>query len=459
MEQPKAPPQDAAPRRKNLPLVSFDDAVAPWRYKTAFGTPLRVPNLDKLCTGATAFKATYAQAPICGPSRASAMTTTWPHETGVLDNSLNIFERVGTERFWISRIKAAGYYTSSGGKIHHSPTLARPYHRALYSDARKAFSVDLRLPREIRKGSLSFGGHRDGRATRDGEHEDFYFDRQSADSAIDFLQSYEGEAPFFRELGLFSPHAPHITPARFKEMYDVEAFRRPADWAGYLAETEYIRRHIPENEAFRDEDHWRKSVRNYFSAYSHGDYHLGRVLGALARSAHARNTLIVVFADHGFHLGNRNLFRKTTLWEQSLNVPLIIFDPDNPTPREITDPVALISLGPTILDLLGIEMSPEEQALSLRPMLYGARAPERVVPSFYKRSITIRKGRHRIIRYADGSFQLFDVEEDPWQLRDLGAGDAAFGPMRAALEAWAGQNGYTFSEPGSDDGADEPEHG
>ena len=436
---------------KNILIVSFDDAVAPWPYRNCFGEPLQMPNLDALCEQATVFLSAYAQAPICGPSRASMMSSRLPHQLDILNNSTFLFDRVKPQACWIHDLKAGGYFCSSGGKIHHKPTLKRGHHRKLYSDDRKIFDGDMRLPRELRKRSRSFGGHRLGRGTVDGTDDAFFFDHQVADSAIEFLDSYQGDQPFYREVGFYSPHGPFITPARFKEAYDATNLRPPGDWAGYVADSPHVIRNIPENTDLRDLDYWQKSVRNYFSAYSHGDYHLGRVLAALRASRHADNTIVVVLSDHGFHLGNRNLFRKSTLWEQTLHVPLIIHDPSRKGAQVITDPVALVDVGPTLLDLAGLACPEMAAGRSLRPMMEeGSRDPDRIIPSFYGRILSIRKGDYRLIRYAGDDLQLFDLRSDYWQLRDLGRDHPAFAPMLRAMDDWAASVGYSYPEPEAD---------
>ena len=332
--------------RPNILLVSFDDAVAPWPYKTAFGEPLQTPNLDRLCAVSTAFHSAYAQAPICGPSRASMMTAKMPPELGILDNSTFVFDKVAPQMVWSYLLKQSGYFCSSGGKVHHRYKPLRPvHHHELYSDERKTFSDDMGLPRELRKRVKRYGGNRNGRATLDGSDDAFYYDAQSAEFAIRFLTDFTGDQPFYREVGFYSPHVPHLTPARFKEMYDVSNFKRPIDWTGYIHDNAYVSATLPEKEELRSEDWWRKSVRNYYSAYSHGDHHLGRVLDALAASPHAADTVVIVISDHGFHLGNRNLFRKSTMWEQSLRIPLIVYDPASPIGQVVEDPVALMTSG------------------------------------------------------------------------------------------------------------------
>jgi arylsulfatase A-like enzyme len=289
------------------------------------------------------------------------------------------------------------------------------------------------------------GGFRRGVGTPDGEYDDSFHDARSALSAIRFLEAYDSDRPFYREVGFFSPHVPHITPLRFKRLYQPGTLQKPADWTGYLTDNAYVTTAYPEYQKFRSDGFWQRSVRNYFSAYSHGDHHLGRVLDALAASRHAANTLVIVVSDHGFHLGNRNLFRKTTLWEQSLHVPLIIFDPADPVRRVVNDPVGLIDLGPTVLDYAGVAAPARKHGRSLRPYIHGMRDEDRVIPSFYTGNATIRRGRYRIIRYGDGSHQLFDCIEDYWQLRDLGPTHPAFAGMQAALAAAASDCGFDLS--------------
>jgi arylsulfatase A-like enzyme len=289
--------------------------------------------------------------------------------------------------------------------------------------------------------------------TPDGEYDDSFHDARSATSAVDFLQSYNDERPFYREVGFFSPHTPCITPLRFKKLYRPEKLQRPPDWTGPVMDNAFVETAYPTVREFEREGFWQRSVRNYYSAYSHGDHHLGRVLDALAASRHAANTVVILVSDHGFHLGNRNLFRKTTMWEQSLHVPLIIFDPSDPVGRVVDDPVGLIDLGPTVLDFAGVPPPPRKHGRSLRPYLHGARDPDRVIPSFYKGNASIRKGRYRIIRYGDGSHQLFDCVDDYWQLRDLGEAHPAFAGMKAALAATAAACGFDLTVTTGPDGA------
>lgn len=434
------------PARANIIAISFDDAVAYWKYKTVFRHPLHTPNLDRICEQSTAFHSAYCQAPICGPSRASLMSAKSPHQLGIFENGISLFENNKAAIAWSSRLRQDGYYCSSGGKIHHffRPLRTR-IHRALYDDDRKRFRPDMNMPAGVRK--KRFGGHRGGWATIDPADDSQFHDYQSADSAIEFLETYQGDAPFYREVGFYGPHGPHFTPSRFKEMYTQRGFRQPKEWEDGFDTNEFVEEYMPENMDLSDLRYWRQCVRNYFSALTHTDYHLGRVWDALKASPHADNTIVVILSDHGFHLGNKNRFCKKTLWEQSAGVPLILHDPRDPKCQEIHDPVALLDVGPTVLDYAGLPAIEDTMGRSLRPQIEGFSNPDRAVPTFSQGSVSIRKGDYRFIRYRDGSTELFNVTNDFWQLRDLGSLHDMYDPMFDALIDTSQAYGFDLGAP------------
>lgn len=425
---------------KNILLISFDDAVAFWRYKTLFGAELQTPNLDRICAQSTAFHSAYCQAPICGPSRASFMSGKSPHQSGVMGHEKSVFDRIPPQEMWPHLLKQHGYYAGSAGKVHHGfEPLPQDKHETIYSDQPQKFRLDWRLPERIR---MEFGGFRSGYATVHPKHDKRFYDYQSATSAIDFLQSHDSKTPFYRGVGFFGPHGPYITPRKYKEMYDEKAFKAPAPWEAGFAASPFMDQRAPENLKTQRWKHWKKSVRNYFSALTHTDHHLGRVWDALKASPHADNTVVIIVSDHGLHLGERRRMRKTTLWEQVANVPLIIHDPDMPQAQVVTDPVALLDVAPTVMDYVGLPAGTDWLGRSLRPMLQGERDADRAVPTFLDNSSSIRKGKYRFIRYEDGTTQFFDLEADWWQTTDLGPDHPDYADMRTAHDACCREHGF-----------------
>lgn len=427
--------------RKNILFVSFDDAAAYWRLKTAFGEVLQTPCLDRICHASKVFRSAYCQWTVCNPSRASLMTAKSPYRTTVTNNSVRVFKRLPIEELWPAPLKNAGYYCSSGSKIHHFVPKG-PLKSSLYSDGLKTFNHDKWRHEGIKY--QSYGGYREGWAVSDPKDDVQLHDQQSADSVIAFLNKHPKDQPFYREFGLFSPHGPFITPARFKDMYDHTNFRKPVEWANGIGnEAKYIADTFPVEPRLEDEEFWQQSVRSYFSAISHADYQIGRVWDALQSSAHGRHTIVVLISDHGYLLGNRGRFKKEALWEQVANVPLIIFDPDDPEGQVIDDPVALLDVWPTLMDYMDIPINHDVDGQSLRPVIQGQANPERAVPTFHKGGVSVRKGKYRFILYADGSTEMFDLERDYWQMTPLGSDHQDYATMLHETVTCAEAHGWS----------------
>lgn len=416
--------------RKNILLIGMDDAFAFWRFKTCFGAQLQTPNLDRICAVSSAFTAAYCQIPVCGPSRASAMSGLSPYETGIFDNYTNVFDVLRPDQMWQFRLKQDGYHCSTAGKIHHGyKPLPDAVHNTLYSHpSRRVFFGPKREAEAV-----NFGGRMGGGGTTNPDDDRHYYDHRSAQDAIRFLASYKGNQPFYREVGFHHPHPPFRTPARFKELYNVGDFIRPNAWAQGFDLSAFTKIFMAENmDSQQAVEDWQKSIRNYFSAFSHVDYQIGRVWDALKSSPHAANTIVVIFSDHGYHMGDKNRFRKFTLWEEATRVPFIIHDPQS-AGRFVDYPVALVDMGPTILDYAGARPMAHAVGRSLRDIVQGDAGPDRAVPTFWYGSASIRKGDYRITLYQDGSAEFHNVRTDPWLNTNLAGQDPAYEDMHKAL--------------------------
>lgn len=418
------------PDRRNVILIGMDDAFSFWRFKTVFGAALQTPNLDRICEVSSAFTAAFCQIPVCGPSRASAMSGLSPYETGVFDNYTNIFDVLRPEQMWQFRLKQDGYYCTTAGKIHHGfKPLPPEVHDVLYSHPSRHVFFGPKRDAPFER----FGGLMGGVGTTEPKDDRKYYDYRSSQDAIRFLVRYDGEAPFYREVGFHHPHPPFRTPIRFKEQYDIDEFIRPDTWEQGFDLSEFTSEFMAEN-LTPDEavENWQKSIRNYFSAYSHVDHHIGRVWDALKASPHAENTIVVIFSDHGYHMGDKNRFRKFTLWEEATRVPFIIHDPQAQG-RMVNDPVALVDMGPTILDYANARPMQHSVGRSLRPIIEGGAYYERAVPTFWYGSASVRKGDHRITLYQDGSSEFHNVVDDPWLTRNQAHKVPEYEPIRREL--------------------------
>ncbi len=429
-----------APR--NVLLISLDDCVAFWKYKFIFGDELQTPNLDLISAQSTIFQSAYCQTPVCSPSRASFMTSKSPHQIDVLKSDKHYINRLDPEMFWLHTLKQRGYFCSSGGKVIQGyRPLPADLHKTFFSDEAKVFSL-WRRDRRLRSGrarssvaETTYGGFRGGPATVEKKDDARYYDHQVAVSARRFLQHYDGDAPFYREVGFSGPHGPWKTPAHYKERYDPGKLQQPADWANGFDPSPFMEATTPESFDRNNLAFWQASVRNYFSALTHVDHHVGRVWRSLKKSPYADDTLVILLSDHGMHMGERNMFRKHTLWEQVAAVPLIIHDPRAPVGQVVDDPVGLVDVGPTIMDYLDLPPLKDTPGQSLRPQVEQNRNPDRVVPTFYDESAAVRTGKYRFIRYADSSTEFFDLSQDWWQTRNLGPDHHDFPDAQAAFSA------------------------
>jgi arylsulfatase A-like enzyme len=191
--------------------------------------------------------------------------------------------------------------------------------------------------------------------------------------------------------------------------------------------------------AFRRSEHtrivkegkWRDAVRAYLACITFADAMIGRLLASLERSPYAKNTIVVFWSDNGWHLGEKQHWHKSTLWERSTRVPLIIAGPglkQTGTPR--SQAVSLLDLYPTLLDLCGLPMRKELEGESLAPLLRDAKAKHKPAVSTYEPgNHMVRTERWRYIRYRDGGEELYDRQADPNEFRNI-----ASDPQHTALK-------------------------
>ena len=198
----------------------------------------------------------------------------------------------------------------------------------------------------------------------------------------------------------------------------------------------------------RESNEWRPLVRAYLASTSFVDSQVGRVLDALRDSPAAENTIVVLFSDHGWHLGEKGISGKNTLWERSTRVPLIIAGPGLPGGQKVTQPAELLDIYPTLLDLAGMKHIDGLDGLSLRPQIEHPGQPRRpAITTHNPGNHVIRDEHWRYIRYADGSEELYDHRHDPNEWHNLAA-DPVHAETIRRLKSFLPQNEKPHS-PGS----------
>ena len=191
---------------------------------------------------------------------------------------------------------------------------------------------------------------------------------------------------------------------------------------------------------------WRKAVHGYLAATAFADAQVGRVLDALDKSGQADNTIVVLWTDHGWHLGEKKHWRKFTLWEESARTPLMFVVPKGLAKAlpggtladvRVDRPVGLIDIYPTLLDLCGLAANPANEGRSLAPLLAdkNAKWQRPALTTHGRNNHGLRTARWRYIRYADGSEELYDHEADPNEWRNL-ADNPKLAKTKKRLAKW-----------------------
>ena len=233
--------------------------------------------------------------------------------------------------------------------------------------------------------------------------------------------------------GFFLPHVPCHAPPEWWDKFDHDSLtvpdRDPANRAQSSPFSWYLHWKLPEPraswfDAYPEEQ--RNFVHAYLACTAFADHQIGRVLDALEASGRADNTIICLWSDHGYHLGEKGMTGKTTLWERSARVPLIFAGPGLPTGEVSNSPAELLDVYPTLADLAGFEAPADLEGVTLRPQIEDPTdvRDRPAVTDHNQGNQSVRGERLRLIHYADGSEELYDLETDPNETTNLIA-DAA----------------------------------
>ena len=228
--------------------------------------------------------------------------------------------------------------------------------------------------------------------------------------------------------GFYRPHVPFFPPRRVYESFkDVELPEViEDDWDDIpdaARKVSMSNPKIPVHEWMKQKNRWQLAVHAYLASVRWVDEQIGRVLDALDQGPHAKNTIIVLFSDHGYHLGEKQRWSKFSLWERTTRVPLIISVP-NGTKGRSEQPVELLSIYPTLIDLCELSKNPKLEGVSLQPLLKNPEAKWNhvAISTLGQNNHAVRDRRWRYIRYADGSEELYDHQNDSNEWENLAKG-------------------------------------
>ena len=413
--------------RPNVLFVAVDD-LNDWVLEP--DSPVKMPSFRRLARRGALFDRAYASSPACNPSRVALLTGLSPSTTGVYDNRSDwrkaLPEAVTLPRHFMNH----GYRVEGAGKIfHHHDNSA--YHDDESFHRFEKMQLD---PMPVRK----FNGIQAVRSPNFdwGQwplDESSTPDSRSVDYGIEFLTRAHSK-PFFLAIGIFRPHMPFHVPPKYFALYPPghvvmpridksDLLDIPTGGKELLRKKQHFIRAILDAEA-RREGTWREAVRAYQASCTFADHQLGRLVDALGRSRHRTSTVIVVWSDHGYHLGEKNHWEKFVLWEKSTRVPLVIVAPGVTRPGTVVEsPVSLLDLYPTLSELAGLPPDPDLEGRSLVPLFRDPRRERQVTMTYLRGNHAVRSNRWRYIRYADGTEELYDHSRDSDELSNLALKD------------------------------------
>jgi choline-sulfatase len=410
--------------RPNVLLVSIDD-LNDWTGCLGGHSQPKTPNIDRLAGRGTLFTNAHCQSPVCNPSRASLLTGRYPHSSGVYFLSPDLKQAPALKELDTlpERFAKHGYRTFAAGKIFH--TGDKRFFQE-YGGNMGGFG-----PRPKKKISQPHGHPLWDWGAYPERDEDMP-DYKIAQWAVEKLKARpkDSDAPFFLGVGFYRPHVPMYAPKKWFDHFPRGQIKLPLvrkddrdDLSAYAIALTNEKHVSPDHAWVESAGEWEHAVQAYLASVAFADHCLGLVLDALDTSPHRDNTIVVLFSDHGFHLGEKQRWAKRSLWEDGTRVPLIVVAPGFEKGRRTTKPAQLLDIYPTLLELADLPADDSQEGHSLVPLMTdpGAEWPHAALTSFGKGNYAVRSERFRYIRYLDGSEELYDHREDPHEWSNLAA--------------------------------------
>ncbi len=445
-----------AQQKPNVLFISVDD-LNDWIGCLNGHPQALTPSMDRLAKRGVLFANAHCAAPACNPSRAAVFSGQMPKRTRVWSNRSESLLKLQPDAKLLTTIfSQSGYHTLGTGKLLHKggSGIFNEYHsvsqrwspfpkKAVLYTKKELPSKSTDNPRHVLKDSLGrkvvlplnrMPSDRKPKQ-RDGESFDWggfdvpdsdFGDTQITDWAIKKLGD-DFNKPFFMGIGYYRPHIPLFAPKKYFERFKDNPGRLPSVLQDDLKDLgatgkKWAREAVTagSHETVLKYKQWQAAVEAYLACTTYVDYEIGRLLDALDKSGYASNTHIVLWSDHGWHLGEKEHWGKWTGWERSTRVPMIIL-PAKHTLKgfgsggRCEQPVGLIDLFPTLIELCDLKLPKDLDGQSLVPLLID---PEKhtgrvLKTTFDSGNISLRTERWRYLRYADGEQELYDLKADP----------------------------------------------
>ena len=421
--------------RPNVLFIALDD-LNDWIGPMGGHPQAKTPNLDRLAASGVFFDNAHCAAPACNPSRTAIFTGLSPHHSGMYTNGQKMREVLPDAELLPKYFSRHGYWAGGSGKMLHYFIDAQSWDE-YYPKKETENPFPPHIPWGERPKSIPRGGpwqyvETDWHAF-DVSDDEFGGDSKVADWVGAKLME-EHDKPFFLACGIYRPHEPWFVPKKYFDLFPLEDVQLPPGYqeddledlppAGKKAGPNRYFAHI------REQGQWREAVQAYLASIAYADAMLGRVLDTLDTSPHKDNTIVALWSDHGWHLGEKQHWQKFTMWRATTRVPLIIKVPKGvPGLPEGTQaggrssrPVNLLSLYPTLVELCGLPAKSDNSGPSIVPLLRDPKANWDDVsithggkPGTFGLSVE----GWRYIHYAGGDEELYHVDVDPYEWTNL----------------------------------------
>jgi len=429
----------AKPARKpNILFIAIDD-LNDWIGCLGGHPQVKTPNLDRLAGKSVLFTNAYCAAPACNPSRAALMTGIRPSTSGVYFNS-QPWRKSPVLKGAVTLpqyLREHGYRVMGSGKIYHG-RYPDPQSWDEYWPSQVKNKPDDPMPENRPLNGIPKTGHFDWGPV-DARPEDMG-DWKVADWVINQLNSRH-DKPFFIACGFYRPHLPWYVPKRYFDLHPLDSIILPNVKDDDLQDVPEAARKMARLKDHRNVlkyHQWRQAVQAYLASISFVDEMVGRVAVALEKSEFAENTILVLWSDHGWHLGEKLHWRKFALWEEATHNVLMMRTPGMKTAgQRCTWPVNLLDIYPTLLELADLPPHDVLEGVSLKPLLeHPSRNWDRPTLTTYGQSNhSVRTRCWRYTRYADGSEELYDHKTDEMEWTNL-AQDPKYASVKKELARW-----------------------
>ncbi len=446
----------------NVLFIAVDD-LNDW-LGCMHGHPHAVtPHMDQLAARGVLFQNAHCQAPLCGPSRASIMTGLRPSTTGIYgmidDDKIRQDNAVTSDIIFLPEyFKKQGYHTMGIGKLFHEHAPEGLFDE---SGGRAKGFGPLPDKRFVWDG-YGTGSENYGRTSTDWgafpSADSLMPDYQSAQWAIQRLQR-DYQQPFFLAVGFLRPHVPLYVPQPWFDLHPAGQLTMPPYKADDLNDVPSVALQIndlpmmPTTDWAIRNNAWDDIIQAYLACVSFVDHQVGQLMEALEKSDYADNTIIVLWSDHGYRVGEKGTFAKHCLWEEATHAPLILAGPGLPAGKVVDEPVELLSVYPTLLALSGLPPYARNEGRSLLPLIQDKPTTDAwyAMTTYGMNNHSIRTKDYRYTRYEDGSEEFYDHTADPQEWNNV-ADQAAYHSIKekikqylpAANAPWATHSSYTF---------------